>query len=73
MSYGPHPRNVMDVWLAESETPTPLLVSIHGGGFRGGNKSVDPSLLKQCLDSGISVAAITYSAVGRRDRAGAVS
>jgi hypothetical protein len=54
----------MDVWLAESETPTPLLVSIHGGGFRGGNKSVDPSLLKQCLDSGISVAAITYRLSG---------
>ncbi len=60
LSYGPHPRNVMDVWLADSAEPTPVLVSIHGGGFRGGNKSVEPGLLKACLESGISVAAITY-------------
>lgn len=58
--YGPHQRQVMDVWLAESDKPTPVLVSIHGGGFRGGNKSVDRALLQKCLDSGVSVAAITY-------------
>ena len=60
VKYGPHERNVMDVWLAKSAQPAPLLVSIHGGGFRGGNKSVSPDLLARCLDSGISVAAITY-------------
>jgi acetyl esterase len=58
--YGPHDRNVMDVWLADSDKPTPVLVSIHGGGFRSGNKSVDRTLLEQCLQAGISVAAITY-------------
>ncbi len=60
VKYGPHARNVLDFWQAESDAPAPLLVSIHGGGFRGGNKSVSPALLKQCLDEGISVAAITY-------------
>ncbi|MBI1899714.1 MAG: alpha/beta hydrolase fold domain-containing protein [Planctomycetia bacterium] len=60
VKYGKHDRNVMDVWLAKSDKPTPVLVSIHGGGFQGGNKSVDAGLLRQCLDSGISVAAITY-------------
>jgi acetyl esterase/lipase len=60
VKYGPHERNVMDVWLAESDKPTPVLVSIHGGGFRGGNKSVAPDLLQACLDAGISVVAITY-------------
>jgi acetyl esterase len=60
VKYGPHERNVMDVWLAKSDTPTPVLVSIHGGGFRNGNKSVSPDLLRKCLDSGISVVAITY-------------
>jgi acetyl esterase/lipase len=60
VKYGPYDRNVMDVWLAESDEPTPVLVSIHGGGFRGGNKSVSGSLLRECLDSGISVVAITY-------------
>ncbi len=38
LKYGPYGRNVMDVWLAKSEKPTPVSVSIHGGGFRGGNK-----------------------------------
>jgi len=60
VKYGPHDRNVMDVWLAKSDRPTPVLVSIHGGGFQGGNKSVSGDLLSQCLESGISVVAITY-------------
>jgi acetyl esterase/lipase len=58
--YGPHERNVLDFWQADSNQPTPLLVSIHGGGFLQGNKSVPQQLLKECLASGISVAAISY-------------
>jgi acetyl esterase/lipase len=58
--YGPHERNVLDFWQARSDRPTPLLVSIHGGGFVAGDKSVAPQILKECLDSGISVAAISY-------------
>ena len=64
VSYGPHERNVMDVWLAKSEKPTPVFFSIHGGGFRAGNKGVDSGLLKACLDQGISVVAITYRLSG---------
>jgi len=64
VKYGPYARNVMDVWLAKSERPTPVLVSIHGGGFSGGNKSVSHSLLAECLRSGISVVAITYRLSG---------
>jgi hypothetical protein len=60
VKYGPHKRNVMDVWLAKAGKPRPVLVSIHGGGFRGGNKSVSGGILKACLDSGISVVATTY-------------
>jgi hypothetical protein len=60
VKYGPYPRNVLDFWQAKADQPTPLLVSIHGGGFVQGNKSVAPQLLKECLDAGISVAAISY-------------
>lgn len=60
VKYGPYERNVMDVWLARSDKPTPVLVSIHGGGFAKGDKRVSPELLRRCLDSGISVVAITY-------------
>jgi acetyl esterase/lipase len=58
--YGPHERNILDFWQAKSNQPTPVLVSIHGGGFLAGDKSVQPQLLKECLGSGISVAAINY-------------
>ncbi|QDV37071.1 alpha/beta hydrolase [Tautonia plasticadhaerens] len=59
--YGPHGRNVLDFWSAESGTPAPLLVYIHGGGFRGGDKKgIPPGLLRGCLESGISVASINY-------------
>lgn len=60
VKYGSHERNVLDFWQAEAKEPTPVLVSIHGGGFRAGNKNASPELLKECLASGISVAAITY-------------
>ncbi|MCA9074036.1 MAG: alpha/beta hydrolase [Planctomycetaceae bacterium] len=60
VSYGPHARHLMDVWLAESDTPTPVLISIHGGAFRHGDKSVSRAILRECLNSGISVVAITY-------------
>ena len=62
--YGPFSRNVMDVWLAKSDNPTPVVVSIHGGGFSGGNKAVSPDLLEECLKSGISVVASTYRLSG---------
>jgi acetyl esterase/lipase len=60
--YGPHARNVLDFWKANSATPAPVVVFIHGGGFQAGDKSQarkDP-LLKRYLDAGISFAAINY-------------
>jgi acetyl esterase len=61
VAYGLHERNVMDVWKSKSDRPTPLLVFIHGGGFRGGSKeALQPYLLNGCLANGISVVAINY-------------
>jgi acetyl esterase/lipase len=61
VKYGPHERNVLDLWKAKSEKPTPLVIFIHGGGFRGGDKSnINPILLRHCLESGIAVAALNY-------------
>jgi hypothetical protein len=59
--YGPHERNVLDFWQAESDQPAPLVIYIHGGGFRGGSKqSLAGDKITQFLDSGISVAALHY-------------
>src|SRR5689334_12091608 len=59
--YGPHERNVLDLWKAKSEGPTPLVVFIHGGGFLVGHKEyVKAELIRRCRENGISVAAINY-------------
>ncbi|GMV91643.1 MAG: alpha/beta hydrolase [Candidatus Hydrogenedentes bacterium] len=60
-AYGPHERNVLDLWQAESEKPTPVLIFFHGGGFVGGDKwTLSSDLLQMCLNSGISVASANY-------------
>ncbi|WP_145928908.1 alpha/beta hydrolase [Termitidicoccus mucosus] len=61
VSYGPHARNVMDVWLAKSAKPAPLLLYFHGGGFRAGDKgNLWPAVLREALGAGITVAAANY-------------
>lgn len=61
VAYGAHARHRLDFWQAESMTPTPLVLFIHGGGFfRGSKEDVPPDTLQQLLDAGISVAAINY-------------
>ncbi len=61
VKYGPHARNVLDFYKARSDKPTPVVLFIHGGGFRGGSKkSINQGILKELLTSGISVAAIEY-------------
>ncbi len=55
--YGMHQRQVLDFYQAKSDKPTPVVFYIHGGGWRNGDKKMNP---KQFLDKGISVAAINY-------------
>ncbi len=41
VKYGPHERNVFDLWLPEDaspDKPLPVFVYFHGGGFVGGDK-----------------------------------
>lgn len=61
VAYGEHEKQKFDLWLAESkdDAPTPLVIFIHGGGFRGGDKRVNgppPAY----INAGISYASINY-------------
>jgi acetyl esterase len=59
--YGPHERNVLDLWKAKSKQPTPLVAYFHGGGFDQGDKSmVDPGLIEDMTAAGVSVMSVNY-------------
>jgi acetyl esterase/lipase len=60
LRYGPHEeRNVLDLYVPKSDSPLPLVVWIHGGAWRGGNKSpLNPAM--RMLTQGYAVAAINY-------------
>lgn len=61
VKYGPHERNVLDLWKAPSNRPTPILLFFHGGGFRQGDKSTIAALMvERLLEAGISVASANY-------------
>ncbi|NLX99896.1 MAG: carboxylesterase family protein [Rhodopirellula sp.] len=55
--YGSHPRQVLDLYQAASDQPTPVVFYIHGGGWQNGDKKTNP---KAFLDKGISVVAVNY-------------
>ena len=62
LQYGDHENAVMDVWIADAEKPTPIVVAIHGGGFKSGDKSRFHGCaeLQACLKNGVSFASINY-------------
>ena len=65
LRYGPHARNVLDLWKAPvppgHSGAAPLVVFFHGGGFIGGDKTSVPGwLVDRCLAQGISVASVNY-------------
>lgn len=63
VAYGTHPRQVLDFWQAKSDTPTPVVFCIHGGGWVNGSKDNYRNSAKRYLDAGISVVAINYRMV----------
>jgi acetyl esterase/lipase len=72
LRYGDHERHVLDLWLAESDNPTPLAFVIHGGGWQGGSKErldrfADVNAL---LAAKISVVALNYRYVNQAVEAG---
>ena len=62
ISYGPHLDMTLNFWKFDSDSPVPLLVHIHGGGWLGGkkNETISPIELKK----GYSFASIDYRLAG---------
>ena len=62
VSYGSHPRQVMDVYLPKTNAAAPVVVFIHGGGFTSGDRK-DGRLayrIPKCLADGIAMIAVEY-------------
>ena len=54
-------RQRFDLWKAASARPAPLVLLIHGGGWRRGDKTgFGAAEIRSFLDAGISVAALNY-------------
>ena len=63
MAYGKHKMQCVDVWLPQGATkPTPVVIYIHGGGFRGGNRKTSGTgrFLAQCQKSGFAFVSVEY-------------
>lgn len=60
VAYGPETSQTLDFWQAKSKNPAPLIVNIHGGGWRHGPIEPFGKTDQRYLDMGISVAHITY-------------
>jgi acetyl esterase/lipase len=60
LSYGTHKeRNNLDLFVPKSDSPVPLVLWVHGGGWSGGSKEgINPAL--RLLDHGYAVAATNY-------------
>ena len=59
--YGEHEKQAFDLYLVDSEKPTPLFIWIHGGGFRGGDKrGVNAAMVQRFHQHGVSFASMNY-------------
>ncbi len=56
--YGPHDRNVLDVYQAETKAPAPVLIHFHGGGWVMGDKR--PIGAAPFIRNGITVISANY-------------
>ena len=71
VSYGADRSQVMDVWLAPSKSPTPVVICIHGGSWEGGNRDgIQQYGLDSFLKAGISVVTIDYRYITPAIKAG---
>jgi len=58
---GEDPAQVLDLYQPESQVTTPVVVHIHGGGWKGGSKNSVPAYLLRAVQEGwLSVVSVEY-------------
>lgn len=61
LKYGPHELQTIDLWIPKSDKPTPLVIYIHGGGFRSGDKArINSERLCEYLSANMAYASVNY-------------
>lgn len=56
-----HKSQVLDVYLAKTDEPAPVMIYIHGGGWRGGSKNRIPGFLAKANEEGwLAVVSVEY-------------
>jgi acetyl esterase/lipase len=63
IAYGPGPRQVLDLTQPRGTSTAPVLVMIHGGAFRAGDKA-DLAIWPEILEAGIAVVRVNYRLSG---------
>jgi len=75
IEYGNQARNTFDIFLPDADTPTGLLIYVHGGGFTSGDKSAAYSgtlaeHVQETLAQGVAYASINYRLLDTQDSEG---
>ena len=66
VSYGPHERNVLDVYWNTKFKNAPIVFTIHGGGFKNGSKAYcNKDMIKLYMSKGCIVVSPNYRLVGK--------
>ena len=72
IDYGKKERNKLDLLIPNSKNKTPLVIYLHGGGYRGGKKEnsykrKNLELISKILNQNIAYATINYSFLNNND------
>jgi len=72
LKYGTKERNNLDLLLPSSVSKTPLIIYLHGGGYRGGKKENsykkrNLQFISNIVDKNIAYATINYSFLNNED------